>query len=139
MELSITENAIKRFKANLSNNPDAKGLRISIKPTGCNGYSYVLDYASDISNDDQVMTFSTNVEDVVVAGAENPIRVVRDAGGEPSPYIHIRAGLEALIDRKTFYRMIDLGQAHVVDGVNMFGVWSSGQFFPIIPVAELEG
>lgn len=88
---------------------------------------------------DQVMTFSTNVEDVVVAGAENPIRVVRDAGGEPSPYIHIRAGLEALIDRKTFYRMIDLGQAHVVDGVNMFGVWSSGQFFPIIPVAELEG
>ena len=88
---------------------------------------------------DQVMTFSTNVEDMVVAGAENPIRVVRDAGGEPSPYIHIRAGLEALIDRKTFYRMIDLGQAHVVDGVNMFGVWSSGQFFPIIPVAELEG
>ena len=58
MELSITDNAIKRFKANLSNNPDAKGLRISIKPTGCNGYSYVLDYASDISNDDQVMTFS---------------------------------------------------------------------------------
>ena len=58
MELSITDNAIKRFKANLSKNPDAKGLRISIKPTGCNGYSYVLDYASDISNDDEVMTFS---------------------------------------------------------------------------------
>ena len=58
MELSITDNAIRRFKANLSNNPDAKGLRISIKPTGCNGYSYVLDYAADISNDDQVMTFS---------------------------------------------------------------------------------
>ena len=54
MELSITENAIKRFRANLSNNPDAKGLRISIKPSGCNGYSYVLDYASDISSDDQV-------------------------------------------------------------------------------------
>jgi hypothetical protein len=26
-----------------------------------------------------------------------------------------------------------------VEGVDMFGVWSSGQFFPIIPVAELEG
>ena len=58
MELSITDNAIKRFKANLSGNPDALGLRISIKPTGCNGYSYVLDYVSDISRDDQVMTFS---------------------------------------------------------------------------------
>ena len=49
MELSITNNAIKRFKANLLGNPDALGLRISIKPTGCNGYSYVLDYVSDIS------------------------------------------------------------------------------------------
>ncbi|MGI3186212.1 DUF1285 domain-containing protein [Nioella aestuarii] len=88
---------------------------------------------------DQVMTFTTNVEDVVIAGPENPIRVVRDESGEPSPYIHVRAGLEALIDRKTFYRMIDLGEAHKVDGIEMFGVWSSGQFFPIIPVAELEG
>ena len=49
MELSITNNAIKRFKANLLGNPDALGLRISIKPTGCNGYSYVLDYVSDLS------------------------------------------------------------------------------------------
>lgn len=88
---------------------------------------------------DQVITFTTNVEDVVIACAENPIRVVRDADGEPSPYVHIRAGMEALIDRKTFYRMIDLGEAHPVDGVDMFGVWSQGSFFPIIPVAELEG
>jgi hypothetical protein len=87
---------------------------------------------------DQVMTFTTNVEDVVVADADHPIRVERDETGEPSPYIHIRAGLEALIDRKTFYRMIELGESHEVEGVDMFGVWSSGQFFPIIPVAELE-
>jgi hypothetical protein len=87
---------------------------------------------------DQVMTFTTNVEDVVVADADHPIRVERDETGEPSPYIHIRAGLEALIDRKTFYRMIELGESHEVEGVDMFGVWSSGQFFPIIPVEELE-
>jgi hypothetical protein len=87
---------------------------------------------------DQIMTFTTNVEDVVVADAHHPIRVERDETGEPSPYIHIRAGLEALIDRKTFYRMIELGESHEVEGVDMFGVWSSGQFFPIIPVAELE-
>ena len=42
--------------------------------------------------------------------AANPIRVVRDpVTGEPAPYVHIRAGLEALIDRKSFYRLIDLG------------------------------
>ena len=58
MKLSITENAIKRFKDNLSSNPNALGLRISIKPTGCNGYSYGLDYVSDILEDDEVIKFS---------------------------------------------------------------------------------
>ncbi len=91
------------------------------------------------SGPDQVLKFTTQVEDVVIASAENPIRVIRDAGGEPSPYVMIRAGMEALIDRKTFYRMIDLGTAHVVDGTDWFGVWSKGAFFPVIPVAELEG
>jgi len=88
---------------------------------------------------DQVITFTTNVEDVVIAGPENPIRVVRDESGEPSPYVHVRAGLEALIDRKTFYRMIERGESNEVGGTDMFGIWSSGAFFPIIPVAELEG
>ncbi|WP_224813571.1 DUF1285 domain-containing protein [Hasllibacter sp. MH4015] len=87
---------------------------------------------------DQSIAFTTNVGDRVVAGADHAIRVERGEDGVPSPYIHIRAGLEALIDRKSFYRLVDLGQSHEVDGVEMFGVWSDGQFFPIIPVAELD-
>jgi len=85
----------------------------------------------------QVISFSTNVGDVVVAGPEHRIRVHRDETGEPSPYVHVRAGLDALIDRKSFYRLVDLGEAHDVDGTDWFGVWSNGTFFPIIPVAEL--
>lgn len=88
---------------------------------------------------DQVITFTTNVDDTVIAGPDNPIRVLRDDSGEPSPYVMVRAGMEALIDRKTFYRMIDLGEPHKLDGTNWFGVWSLGTFFPIIPVADLEG
>ena len=53
--------------------------------------------------------------------------------GEPSPYILIRANLEALIDRKSFYRLVDLGVHHE----DWFGVWSSGHFFGIIPSVEL--
>ncbi|MCS6624325.1 DUF1285 domain-containing protein [Roseibacterium beibuensis] len=86
----------------------------------------------------QVITFKTNVGDTVIAGRENAIRVVRDANGEPSPYVHVRAGLEALIDRKSFYRLVDLGEAHEVEGEDWFGVWSTGEFFKIIPVAELD-
>lgn len=85
----------------------------------------------------QVITFTTNVGDRVAAGADHAIRVVRDATGEPSPYVHVRAGLDALIDRKSFYRLVDLGEAHAVDGLDWFGVWSGGVFFRIIPVAEL--
>ncbi len=87
----------------------------------------------------QVLRFFTRTEDEVEASAENPLRVERDAEtGEPSPYVHIRRGLEARIDRKTFYRMIDLGCHEMVDGVSWFGLWSSGRFFAVIPSAELE-
>ena len=80
------------------------------------------------------LEFVTNVEDRVIAGPDHPIRVVCDpVTGEPSPYILIRRNLEALIDRKSFYRLVDLGE---VEGA-WFGVWSQGVFFPIIPEAEL--
>ncbi|MDG4650625.1 DUF1285 domain-containing protein [Roseibacterium sp. SDUM158017] len=87
---------------------------------------------------EQVVSFTTNVGDRVLAGEDHEIRVVRDETGEPSPYIHVRAGLDALIDRKSFYRLVDLGEAHEIDGTDWFGVWSQGVFFPIIPVADLD-
>ncbi len=84
------------------------------------------------------LRFVTNVEDQVVAGPDHPIRVERDAQtGEPSPYVLIRRNLEALIDRKSFYRLVDLGEVAQWEGDDWFGVWSSGVFFPIIPAAEL--
>ena len=62
---------------------------------------------------DQVLTFTTNVDDQAKAGADHPIRVERDKEtGEPSPYVLIRRNLEALIDRKSFYRLVDLGVHH---------------------------
>ena len=86
------------------------------------------------------LRFETNVGDFAVAGADHPIRVVRDPEtGEPSPYVLVRRNLEALIDRKSFYRLVDIGETAPHDGVDWFGVRSGGQFFPIIPAAELEG
>ena len=83
----------------------------------------------------QQLTFETNVADFTTASADAPIRVVRDAEtGEPSPYVMVRAGLEALIDRKSFYRLVDLGAHH--DG--WFGLWSGGEFFRVIPSEEMK-
>ena len=85
------------------------------------------------------LRFETNVGDTTDAGHDNPIRVVRDPNtGEPSPYVHVRAGLEALIDRKSFYRLVELGEIQDRDGTEWFGVSSAGEFFPVIPAAELD-
>ncbi len=95
--------------------------------------------AIDFDKTDAGLQFLTNVGDEVVAGPDHPIRVVRDPEtGEPSPYVLIRANLEALIDRKSFYRLVDLGEEDLVDGVAWFGVRSHDVFFPIIPAAELS-
>ncbi|SNS21317.1 DUF1285 domain-containing protein [Tropicimonas sediminicola] len=88
--------------------------------------------------DSQVISFTTNVGDSVTAGPEHPIRVVRDPEtGEPAPYVLVRVNLEALIDRKTFYRLVERGAHHPHRGEEWFGLWSGGVFFPMIPAAEL--
>lgn len=73
------------------------------------------------------ITFTTNVGDEVTADADHPI-VIRGDSAEPRPYLHVRAGLEALIDRKTFYRLA----AAAEDGADgRAGVRSRGRFFPL--------
>ncbi|MTJ05017.1 MAG: DUF1285 domain-containing protein [Sediminimonas qiaohouensis] len=97
-----------------------------------------VDFTAEGSGQEQVLTFETNVGDTVVAGPDAPIRVVRDAEtGEPSPYVMVRAGLEALIDRKSFYRLAEIGTHHHDGGQDWFGLWSQGVFFPVIPSEEL--
>ncbi len=93
-----------------------------------------VDFESDGTGAAQTLRFETNVGDHVTAGPDHPIRVTRDPEtGEPSPYVLVRANLEALIDRKSFYRLVDIGDRHE----GWFGLWSGGQFFPVIPEAEL--
>lgn len=94
--------------------------------------------ATDFEDVGGAITFTTNVGDHATAGPDHPIRVVLDPKtGEPSPYILVRTNLEALIDRKSFYRLVDKGVAANFEGVDWFGIWSSGQFFPFIKLSEL--
>ena len=87
---------------------------------------------------DQALRFVTNVGDSVTAGPDHPIRVERDPEtGEPAPYVLIRANLEALIDRKSFYRLVEIGTHAEHAGESWFGLWSGGVFFPVIPTRDL--
>ncbi len=97
-----------------------------------------VDFSVSGEGDSQEITFTTNVGDEAVAGPDHPIRVTRDAEtGEPSPYVMIRRGLEARIDRKSFYRLVEMGETALHEGEDWFGVRSGGMFFPVIPAAEL--
>ena len=96
-----------------------------------------VDFEREGPDDDPSLVFTTNVGDRVPAGPEHAIRVERDADGEPSPYLHVRRGLEALIDRKSFYRLADIGETARHEGAEWFGVRSNGAFFPMIPSQEL--
>jgi hypothetical protein len=74
----------------------------------------------------QGLTFTTNVGDEVVADADHPIRVDTDAAtGEPRPYLHVRAGLDALIARPVFYDLVEMAD----DVAGRLTVASNGQRF----------
>ena len=80
----------------------------------------------------QVIKFRSNIDEMVTAGPDHPIRVEIDQEtGEPSPYIMIRDGLEALIVRSVFYDLVSIGVEREVDGKTMLGVSSKGVFFEI--------
>jgi hypothetical protein len=82
------------------------------------------------------LCFTTNLGDEVIAGPDNAIRVQFN-GDEPRPYLHIRRGLEARIDRKSFYRLIDIAEVEAIDGEDWIGLRSRGVFFPIALRADL--
>jgi len=93
-----------------------------------------VDFEAEGEGQARSLRFETNVGDHVTAGPAHPIRVERDPEtGEPAPYVMVRAGLEALIDRKSFYRLVEIGARHE----GWFGLWSGGEFFPIIPETDL--
>lgn len=85
--------------------------------------------------EDQTLTFTTHVGDTTIAGPDFPIRIVIDPEtNEPSTYVLVRANLEARLDRKTFYRLVDIGTDHG----DWFGVWSGGAFFRLIPSDQMQ-
>lgn len=85
----------------------------------------------------QVLTFRTNLDQMVTADMAHPIRVEVDPlTREPRPYVTVRPGLEARIARPVFYELVALAQPETVDGREVLGVWSEGVFFVIDDAPE---
>ena len=77
-------------------------------------------------------SFRTNLDEFVICGPENPLRVNIDPKTqEPNPYILVRDGLEAKITRSVFYELIDVANERIIDGKRFLGIWSKGIFFQL--------
>ncbi len=85
-------------------------------------------------NHDQFIVFHTNVDDKVLLNEENGLHVTFDANsGEPSPYVHIRHGLNALISRSVYYELVELGRVQQDELI----VSSAGSSFSLGSVLDL--
>ena len=102
-----------------------------------------LDWTGDGRS--QTLSFRTNIDEVVTAGPDHPIRVSHDLlTCEPTPYIAVRPGsgklaIEARVNRAVYYELVALAVPEWVGCRRMLGVWSSGQFFPLGELPPGEG
>jgi hypothetical protein len=85
----------------------------------------------------QVLTFRTNVDEMITLGPDHPMRIAHDLlTCEPTPYLRIRPGtgrfpIEARIGRAVYYELVALAEPHVVGCRRMLGVWSRHCFYPL--------
>jgi hypothetical protein len=75
----------------------------------------------------QTLMFRTNVDDIVEAGPQHPLRFAGEPGsGGLKPYLLVRGRLEALVTRALYYDLVELAVTEEGRGL---GVWSGGAFF----------
>ena len=76
-----------------------------------------------------LLRFRTNVDDWVTCEDGHRLRFEMASDGGITPYLHVRADLWAKVTRALYYDLVDMGEERVVDGREMFGVESGGEFF----------
>jgi hypothetical protein len=86
---------------------------------------------------EKVVSFRTNMDEIVTVDADHALRIAEcGETGEPLPYVHVRDGLEARLTRSVYYELVAQGFEEKVDGEELYGLWSSGTFFPLGRLGE---
>jgi hypothetical protein len=108
------------------------GIRIEDAPF------VIVEMNAEGKGNEQVLTFRTNVGDVVEVDKDHPLRfeIVEENSGV-KPYILVRGRLEALVNRQVMYELIAHGEEIEIDGEMLFALRSNGVVFPIMKAEEL--
>jgi len=86
----------------------------------------------------RLLRFRTNVDDWVPCDSAHRLRFEMAADGGLTPYLHVRADLWAKVTRALYYDLVDMGEERVVDGQQMFGVESDGEFFAMADAQQVR-
>jgi hypothetical protein len=87
----------------------------------------------------QVIAFRTNVDDWVEAGPGHRLRFEPEPEtGGLKPYLHVRRDLWAKVTRALFYDLVELGEERALDGKEMFGIVSGGEFFAMAEASAVR-
>jgi len=78
----------------------------------------------------QRLTFRTNLDEVVEAGLEHPLSFRTEKSGSFTPFVLVRAGLQARLTRPVYYELVAAAATETRDGKKEMGVWSGDTFFP---------
>ena len=80
---------------------------------------------------DTVISFRTNMDELVTVDGDHPLRLGDGEGEDQIPYVLIRDGIEARLTRSVYYDLVAAGVTEKVGGEELYGLWSSGIFFPL--------
>lgn len=78
---------------------------------------------------DRRIALRLNTDELVVIDPDHPLRIETAADGAPRPYVAVRGGLEARINRAVFYQLADLALAEQERNGGAPGLWSGGAWF----------
>lgn len=84
--------------------------------------------ATDVSDVGGALGFRINIDELVLAGPDNPI-VARGNADTPALYLTVRRGLEARLNRSTYQQLADIALAQGDD----WTVTSLGAKFSLLP------
>ena len=60
--VEVTPAACEHFRRQLAASSDARGVRLSVKESGCTGFMYVLDLAAEAGSDDVHLPLADDLE-----------------------------------------------------------------------------
>jgi hypothetical protein len=124
------EALVRLFASILRREPDGRHMLVTpVEKVGVeidDAPFLAVEVASEGSGEARVLTFRTNVGDIVAAGPDHPLKFVTEPHTDGlKPYVRVRGGLDALASRAVALELI--AAADEQDGAS--GLWSGGTFF----------